>query len=81
MSNANIIRAWKDPIYRNSLSQNERAMLPENPAGIVELTDAQLEQASGGAKPTITCTWICTISCPTKLCTFSVGKVCETTLG
>jgi mersacidin/lichenicidin family type 2 lantibiotic len=48
MSNINIIRAWKDADYRNSLSEAERAALPANPAGIIELTDAELCGASGG---------------------------------
>ncbi len=43
MSHENIIRAWKDTEFRKSLSANERSLLPENPAGLVELTDAPLE--------------------------------------
>lgn len=49
MSNINIIRAWKDPIYRQSLSEEALAALPQNPAGLVELTDVQMETV-GGAK-------------------------------
>ena len=48
MSTQNLIRAWKDEEYRLSLSEAERALLPENPAGSVELTDAELDQAAGG---------------------------------
>jgi mersacidin/lichenicidin family type 2 lantibiotic len=51
MSSNNIIRAWKDPNYRNSLSEAERAALPPNPAGLIELTDAELDGAAGGAIP------------------------------
>jgi mersacidin/lichenicidin family type 2 lantibiotic len=43
-----IIRAWKDETYRSSLSEAERAKLPENPAGLVDLSDAQLETVAGG---------------------------------
>ena len=43
-----IIRAWKDPEYRLSLSEEEQALLPENPAGAIELTDDELETAVGG---------------------------------
>ncbi|GCE46888.1 mersacidin/lichenicidin family type 2 lantibiotic [Thermosporothrix hazakensis] len=43
-----VVRAWKDEEYRNSLSAEELAMLPECPAGEMELTDADLEQVSGG---------------------------------
>ena len=40
MANHKVIRAWKDPAYRNSLSQAERAALPANPAGTIEISDA-----------------------------------------
>ena len=48
MSHENIIRAWKDEDFRNSLSEKERSILPEHPAGLVELTDAHLECVVGG---------------------------------
>lgn len=48
MSQENIIRAWKDASFRNSLSEKERALLPEHPAGLIELTDAELGFAAGG---------------------------------
>lgn len=44
-----IIRAWKDPEYRASLSEEESAELPENPAGAIELTDEELDMAAGGS--------------------------------
>jgi len=43
-----IIRAWKDEGYRNSLSESERAALPENPAGLIALTDEELGAVAGG---------------------------------
>jgi mersacidin/lichenicidin family type 2 lantibiotic len=45
----NIVRAWKDEAYRQSLSAEEQAMLPENPAGGFELTDADLEALCGAS--------------------------------
>ena len=48
MSNLDVIRAWKDDEYCASLSEAQRASLPENPAGIVELTDAQMAVAAAG---------------------------------
>ena len=48
MSKSQIIRAWKDPSYRNSLSQAERAALPANPAGAIEISDADLGKVAGG---------------------------------
>jgi len=43
-----IIRAWKDEEYRNSLSEEQRAQLPENPAGMVELSDEAMQNVGGG---------------------------------
>jgi mersacidin/lichenicidin family type 2 lantibiotic len=43
-----IVRAWKDEAYRRSLSPEEQAMLPENPAGVLELSDAELQVIHGG---------------------------------
>lgn len=50
MSDENIIRAWKDENFRNSLGEKERTLLPENPAGLVELSDAELGAAAGGLR-------------------------------
>jgi mersacidin/lichenicidin family type 2 lantibiotic len=48
MSNKNIIRAWKDEDYRLSLSEAERALLPEHPAGLIELSGAEMDGVAGG---------------------------------
>jgi mersacidin/lichenicidin family type 2 lantibiotic len=51
MSKQQIIRAWKDQTYRRGLSEAERALLPANPAGRVELdaiTAAELAGINGG---------------------------------
>jgi mersacidin/lichenicidin family type 2 lantibiotic len=50
MSHQKIIRAWKDEEYRRGLSEAERARLPENPAGLIELTDAELGAIAGGQR-------------------------------
>lgn len=42
-----IVRAWKDENYRQSLSEEQRSLLPANPAGEVELNDADLQDAFG----------------------------------
>lgn len=47
MSKQDIIRAWKDEEYRNRLGTAELRALPENPAGMVELTDIEMEAAAG----------------------------------
>jgi mersacidin/lichenicidin family type 2 lantibiotic len=48
MKRENIIRAWKDEAYRLSLTEEELAQVPENPAGVLELDDPALAGASGG---------------------------------
>ena len=39
LSNEEIIRAWKDEAFRNSLTEEQRAQLPEHPAGAVEIEE------------------------------------------
>jgi mersacidin/lichenicidin family type 2 lantibiotic len=47
MSKIDIVRAWKDEDYCSSLSDAERAELPDNPAGLVELSFADLKEVGG----------------------------------
>ncbi len=62
MSGQDIVRAWKDPAYRASLSAEEAAGLPTHPAGAVELTDDELRNASGlAASRLMTTAWFCTL--------------------
>jgi len=42
-----IVRAWKDEAYRQSLSAEEQVILPANPAGEIELGDAELKAVYG----------------------------------
>lgn len=44
-----IVRAWKDEAYRQTLSTEELNTLPANPVG--EISDADLEAAFGGWGP------------------------------
>jgi mersacidin/lichenicidin family type 2 lantibiotic len=87
MSAVDIVRAWKDAEYRQSLSEAERAQLPDHPAGLIELTDAELEDVAGGvytlnlsclppeATYTIACyTNACSNKCPSS--TYSYCGVC-----
>jgi mersacidin/lichenicidin family type 2 lantibiotic len=45
-----IIRAWKDKEYRMSLTEEQRSLLPDNPAGLagMELSDDDLKNIVGG---------------------------------
>ena len=49
MSSFDIVRAWKDPEYRLDLNPEEQALLPEHPAGSIELMDEQLHSVAGGS--------------------------------
>jgi mersacidin/lichenicidin family type 2 lantibiotic len=65
MSPINIIRAWKDAEYRQSLSAADLAMIPAHPAGLIALTDDDLESVAGG-RPKLT-EGVChtVVACPT----------------
>jgi mersacidin/lichenicidin family type 2 lantibiotic len=60
MSIKNIIRAWKDEDYRLSLSEAERALLPEHPAGLIELSGAEMDGVNGGFR--VSFNYICSAS-------------------
>ena len=89
MSKVDIIRAWKDEEYRNSLSPAQRARVPEHPAGMIELADDELQAAVGGARwhSTLLCSWyectkshICEIvAAPRKGSGASIGTAVATT--
>ena len=51
--NADLIRAWKDETYREGLTAEERRLLPENPAGAIELTEEELAGVDGALTPLI----------------------------
>jgi mersacidin/lichenicidin family type 2 lantibiotic len=72
MKTVDIIRAWKDEAFREGLSASEKAQLPTNPAGSIELSDAELGAVAGG-RPYIsnrTCTIRDNICC-------SSGDLCS----
>ena len=58
MNKTDIVRAWKDPVYRAALSPEELTHLPAHPAGVIELSDEQVRGVSGAAALTtaIDCT-------------------------
>jgi len=68
MSSIDIVRAWKDEAYRNSLTPEQQALIPAHPAGMVDLTDDQLVDVDGGT--TLACVTLvtaaisCSIACP-----------------
>ena len=44
-----IVRAWRDPVFRSALSAAERAGLPDNPAGMIELHGTALDVVAGAS--------------------------------
>jgi mersacidin/lichenicidin family type 2 lantibiotic len=55
MSSDQIVRAWRDYDFWLSLGAEERARIPDNPAGVIELMDAELEAVAGGSDTSDTC--------------------------
>ncbi|MFY0569018.1 mersacidin/lichenicidin family type 2 lantibiotic [Archangium lansingense] len=52
MKKETIVRAWKDPTYRASLTAEQRTALPESPSGkpMTELNESDLGHAIGGVE-------------------------------
>ena len=74
MTAKQIIKAWKDNNYRNSLSAAERDALLVHPAGWIELDEAALKGVSGGVtlQPSVCCHT--QDSCaPSSTCCYSAG--------
>jgi mersacidin/lichenicidin family type 2 lantibiotic len=46
-----VVRAWKDPEYRKTLTSEELASLPANPAGASEVSDEELGEVAGCGWP------------------------------
>ena len=46
-ANLDVVRSWKDPRYRRSLSAQQLETLPQHPSGSAALTDQELKAASG----------------------------------
>jgi mersacidin/lichenicidin family type 2 lantibiotic len=78
MSSDEIIRAWKNPKYRKRLSVTKQRLLPENPAGIIELDDGDLRMISGG---TADCTEPGCSSCTALTCLTACSQCCPTVTG
>jgi mersacidin/lichenicidin family type 2 lantibiotic len=62
MSLNHIIESWRDEEYRESLNAETRSLLPESPAGEVELSEADLAEVDGGTGITWTITITITIT-------------------
>ena len=63
MSTLQIVRAWKDESYRNSLTQAQRDQLPAHPAGTIEFVRGAVAVKTNGKKCAPTGTALCTFWC------------------
>jgi mersacidin/lichenicidin family type 2 lantibiotic len=63
MSRVDVVRALRDPQYRRSLSKDQLAMLPQHPAGHVQISEQALAAAGGTGQETgvQTTAWFCTL--------------------
>ncbi|MED7929214.1 mersacidin/lichenicidin family type 2 lantibiotic [Nonomuraea sp. LP-02] len=69
----NIAKAWKNPLYRASLSEKQRNSLPTHPAGGVVIPDDELDGINGGT--TIPCSVAVTAAiCNTVAATYCNGS-------
>ncbi len=68
MKSFEIVRSWKDEEYRQTLSDEERAALLENPVGLYELSDAEMGAVAGGAALPDRTHYFLSIGC----CTFDI---------
>jgi mersacidin/lichenicidin family type 2 lantibiotic len=77
MKKETIIRAWKDPEFRASLSPEERAILPESPSGkaLTELDESELLGIHGGRvaelEPSTGCTGPVRATCGIVMCSLT----------
>ena len=46
MPTMEIVRAWKDQDYRDTLTAEQLAELPEHPAGVIEFGQPELDDES-----------------------------------
>jgi mersacidin/lichenicidin family type 2 lantibiotic len=55
LASVDVVRAWKDEEYFNGLTEIQRAGIPQAPAGLVELDDAQLGGIAAGLRGQCSC--------------------------
>jgi mersacidin/lichenicidin family type 2 lantibiotic len=48
MNTAEVVRAWKDPAYRASLTSKQLGALPSHPSGSESFAERNLAQRQGG---------------------------------
>ncbi|HEX5751948.1 MAG TPA: mersacidin/lichenicidin family type 2 lantibiotic [Archangium sp.] len=77
MDTKRIIRAWKEPDYRATLTAEERSALPESPSGkpLTEFEEDALRGVVGGKpfpNPSVLDDFNCTGFCSVLTCDFTL---------
>jgi len=70
MPTIEVVKAWKDEEYRDTLTVEQRAQLPQHPAGVIEFWAPQLEDESLFGPALRRCKFISNYS---RLCTKNNG--------
>ena len=65
MKKKQILEAWRNEEYYLSLSEEERARIPEHPSGLLDIEDDVLKSITGGCGGITSA--VCT-PCPPKYC-------------
>jgi mersacidin/lichenicidin family type 2 lantibiotic len=63
MSQADIIRAWREPEYRSSLSEAELVLIPSHPAGFSEIRKDVLTGGPTGSISPFSYIYSCMVIC------------------
>ncbi len=72
-----IVRAWRDGEYRDSLNSETLASLPDSPVGEIELNDGDLSEVIGESD-TVTISVAITVGVSAVLCaSYLNGGSCE----
>lgn len=80
MSQIDVVRAWKDELYRASLSNEELTCLPEHPAGLIELGDGDLNGIVGASTEMVFSLGCCSgLTLDWEACAVVIGTIAVVT--
>jgi mersacidin/lichenicidin family type 2 lantibiotic len=78
MPTIEVAKAWKDEDYRDTLTTEQQAQLPQNPAGVIEFGEPQLEDESlFGPAAKKSCKFISNYTAKNTQCTTSNPGHCK----
>ena len=55
MPTLEIVKAWKDQEYRDTLTAEQRDAVPEHPPGVIESTESDLKEENSFAPQPVAC--------------------------